>query len=115
MKSRPFGSFNWLFAKIFRHFAIHECAVLRSPPARRSALRLLHRLVEGSRRVDAVYFFVATIAALGYGVFSPQTDIGKVFTIFYILTGIFVLVADEAALTETLLRRALLNDHDKKP
>lgn len=40
------------------------------------------------RFLDALYFCVVTLLTVGYGDFAPQTDIGKVFTIFYLLVGI---------------------------
>ncbi|MBG7631255.1 MAG: two pore domain potassium channel family protein [Bacteroidetes bacterium] len=38
--------------------------------------------------IDSIYFSVITLTTVGYGDFSPQTDFGKIFTIFYVLTGI---------------------------
>ena len=37
---------------------------------------------------DALYFSCSTVATVGYGDLHPNTDSGKVFTIFYILLGI---------------------------
>ncbi|MGG0655097.1 potassium channel family protein [Rummeliibacillus pycnus] len=44
--------------------------------------------IEGMRVIDALYFSVVTLTTVGYGDFSPQTDFGKIFTIFYIFIGI---------------------------
>jgi voltage-gated potassium channel Kch len=41
--------------------------------------------------LDSIYFSITTLATVGYGDLSPQTAIGKVFTIFYILIGIGML------------------------
>jgi len=38
--------------------------------------------------VDSIYFSVATLTTVGFGDFAPQTDEGKIFTIFYIVLGI---------------------------
>nr|WP_205774732.1 potassium channel family protein [Alkalicoccus luteus] len=49
--------------------------------------------VEGLSILDALYFSVITLATVGYGDFTPQTDFGKIFTIIYILTGVGLIVA----------------------
>src|SRR6056300_1018267 len=38
--------------------------------------------------VDSIYFSVVTLTTVGFGDFAPQTDEGKIFTIFYIILGI---------------------------
>jgi voltage-gated potassium channel Kch len=47
--------------------------------------------VEGWRALDSLYFTITTLTTVGYGDFAPQTDAGKIFTIFYILVGIGLL------------------------
>lgn len=42
---------------------------------------------------DAVWYIFVTITTVGYGDFSPKTDPGKLFTIFYALTGIGIIGA----------------------
>ncbi len=49
---------------------------------------LFYHGVEGFRWLDALYFSVTTLTTVGYGDFVPHTDIGKIFTIVYILVGI---------------------------
>jgi voltage-gated potassium channel Kch len=49
-----------------------------------------HR-VEGWGWLDSLYFSVITLTTVGYGDFSPKTDAGKLFTIFYILVGLGIL------------------------
>jgi voltage-gated potassium channel len=44
--------------------------------------------VEGWKYVDSVYFSAITMTTIGYGDFSPQTDTGKIFTIFFALSSI---------------------------
>jgi voltage-gated potassium channel len=51
-----------------------------------------HR-VEGWRWFDALYFCVITLATIGYGDFSPRTDLGKGFTMVYAIVGIGLLLA----------------------
>ncbi len=52
-----------------------------------------YSFVEGWRVLDSAYFCVITLATVGYGDFSPQTDAGKIFTIFYVVAGVGVLSA----------------------
>ncbi|WP_243525925.1 potassium channel family protein [Bacillus pseudomycoides] len=49
---------------------------------------IFYSTVEGLRTIDALYFSVVTLTTVGDSDFSPQTDFGKIFTIFYILIGI---------------------------
>ncbi|MFM1808080.1 MAG: hypothetical protein RLZZ242_805 [Bacteroidota bacterium] len=43
---------------------------------------------EGWNFIDALYFSAITLTTVGYGDFSPQTDLGKIFTIVYIGFGV---------------------------
>ena len=54
---------------------------------------VFYHLVEGWRWVDAYYFSVVTLATVGYGDLSPKTDVGKIFTTFYIFAGVGMLAA----------------------
>ena len=53
---------------------------------------LVYHHLEGWDYIDALYFSVITLTTVGYGDFSPQTSGGKLFTIFYILLLITVMV-----------------------
>ncbi len=48
--------------------------------------------LEGWTWIDSIYFSVITLTTIGYGDFSPQTDAGKLFTIFYILIGLGIIL-----------------------
>lgn len=77
---------------------------------------LVYSLVEGWGAVDSIYFATVTIATVGYGDFSPQTDIGKLFTVFYIIAGIGLFVALASAIADHLISRAKADlgfDRDK--
>jgi voltage-gated potassium channel len=65
---------------------------------------VFYRTVEGWSWLDAVYFSVVTIATVGYGDITPQTAIGKIFTIGYIFSGIGIFVAAVTALAQATLR-----------
>lgn len=47
---------------------------------------------EDLRWLDALYFSVITLTTIGYGDFVPSTDLGKVFTIGYVITGVGIIV-----------------------
>ena len=62
-------------------------------------------LVEGWSLLDAAFFSVVTISTVGYGELVPQTVLGKLFAMFYIIVGLGVFVAAATALADALLRR----------
>ena len=47
--------------------------------------------VEHWSLVDAIYFCVVTLGTVGYGDITPTTDVGKIFTVFYIIFGLAVI------------------------
>jgi len=49
--------------------------------------------VEHWSLLDSLYFSTVTLTTVGYGDFAPHTDLGKSFTIFYLLLGIGVLLS----------------------
>ena len=51
-----------------------------------------YHIVEGWNWLDSAYFSTVTLATVGYGDLHPVTDIGKAFTIVYILIGVGVFV-----------------------
>lgn len=65
---------------------------------------VFYHAVEHLRWLDAYYLSVVTLATVGYGDFSPKTDLGKVFTTFYIFVGVGILTA---FLSYTFRRRAM--------
>ena len=54
---------------------------------------VFYALVEGWGWLDALYFSVVTLTTVGLGDFAPKTDLGKAFTIFYVLAGVAVILA----------------------
>ena len=54
---------------------------------------VMYRYLEGWTWLDAIYFSIITLTTVGYGDFSPQTDEGKIFTIFYIFIGIGIILS----------------------
>lgn len=64
---------------------------------------MFYHFVEKWSWIDAFYFSVITIATVGYGDFSPQTNLGKLFTVGYILVGIGLFVTTTATLASQML------------
>ena len=46
---------------------------------------------EGWSWLDSLYFSVVTLTTVGYGDLSPQTAVGKIFTMVYIILGLGIL------------------------
>jgi len=47
----------------------------------------VYHYVEGWSTLDSYYFTIVTVTTIGYGDFSPQSDIGKIFTMVYSFVG----------------------------
>jgi hypothetical protein len=67
---------------------------------------VFYTLVEGWSPLDSLYFCVTTLATVGFGDLTPQTDLGKLFTILYILSGISLVVAFANAVLKDAAERA---------
>jgi voltage-gated potassium channel len=52
---------------------------------------LFYRRVEGWNLLDAFYFSSITLTTVGYGDLAPDTAAAKLFTVFYIFTGIGII------------------------
>lgn len=63
---------------------------------------IFYHIVEKLNWIDSWYLSVITLATVGYGDFTPKTDLGKLFTTIYVLIGIGIIVA----FTSSLIRRA---------
>ena len=62
--------------------------------------------IEGWGVVDSFYFSVITLTTVGFGDLTPATTLGKLFTVFYVLSGIGIIVAFVNALGERRLARS---------
>lgn len=81
---------------------------------------LFYWQIEGWSLFDAFYFCSMTLTTVGYGDLSPQTVAGKLFTVFYVFTGIGLLVGflnavAKAALQQSEERRAFPGQRKRRP
>jgi len=78
---------------------------------------IFYHLVEGWSILDSLYFVMVTLTTVGFGDFSPQTNLGKLFTIFYLFIGVGVILTFVNILAkrdiDTLLKHKLNHDHNK--
>jgi voltage-gated potassium channel len=67
---------------------------------------VFYSLEEGWSVVDAFYFSVTTLTTVGLGGLTPQTTIGKLFTVVYIFAGLSIILGFiETVAKETLDRQ----------
>jgi len=70
----------------------------------------VYHWLEGWSLLDALYFSVITLATVGYGDLVPTTPIAKLFTIFYVINGVSILVALLDRLRALRTRRFVQDD-----
>jgi voltage-gated potassium channel len=61
--------------------------------------------VENRSLIDAAYFVIVSMATVGYGDIHPLTQLGKIFTMILIITGVGSFLGVVANLTEIILAR----------
>jgi hypothetical protein len=66
---------------------------------------IVYSVVEGWELLDSLYFSVTTLATVVFGDFAPQTSVGKVFTIFYVLAGVGVVVVFASEVARQTINR----------
>jgi voltage-gated potassium channel len=71
-------------------------------------------LIEEKSIIEAIYFVIVTMATVGYGDIHPVTQLGRVFTIFLIVTGVGTFLGVIANLTEMMLAKREIEGLMKK-
>ena len=74
---------------------------------------VFYHSVEGWGWIDSIYFSVITLTTVGYGDFSPQTDLGKIFTTFYVIIGIGLMFSFINTLYQYNVNKVRNHDHNK--
>ena len=54
---------------------------------------IIFTIIEGFSPIDSFYFSFITLATIGYGDFSPSTDLGKLVTVAYSIAGLGIMAA----------------------
>lgn len=70
---------------------------------------IFYNRIEDWPVLDALYFSTVTLMTVGYGDLAPQTGLGKIFTIIYILVGvgIFVTLGAKIAIAQLHVSRGI--------
>jgi len=71
-------------------------------------------LIEKKTVVEAAYFVIVTVATVGYGDIHPATQMGRLFTIFLIVTGVGTFLGVIGNFTELMLAKRELDSLMKK-
>ena len=68
---------------------------------------VFYHIVEKLSLLDALYFCTVTLSTVGYGDITPHTTPGKLFTVFYIISGIGIIVTFAQTLLQRVVERRL--------
>ncbi len=70
---------------------------------------VFYHIVEKLSWLDSFYFSVITLATVGYGDITPHTNLGKIFTMFYVIVGIGII----GTFANLLIRRASMRRQER--
>ena len=100
----PTAAFLTTFRRLLRDQAFRVGAVFLAVMLISGTI--VYTVVEGWSLLDSLYFSVIAASTVGFGDFAPATDIGKIYTIIYVLvtTGLLLLVLGRVA-TEMIANR----------
>ncbi len=76
---------------------------------------IFYVIVEGWSLLDSLHFAVIAAATVGFGDYTPQTDLGKAFTIIYVLIGVGLLVMILGRIATGMVERRLEQSTDEQP
>lgn len=108
----------------FRNFVITLRALLADDSFRAAFAMLavlmsigtvFYTIVEGWSPLDSLYFAVIAAATVGFGDYTPTTDLGKVFTIVYVLIGVGLLVMILSRVAAGMVERRLEDSSKREP
>jgi len=71
-------------------------------------------LIEKKSLIDAAYFVIVTMATVGYGDIHPVTQLGKIFTIVLVVTGVGTFLGVIANMTEIMLAKREIESRMEK-
>jgi len=70
--------------------------------------------IEKKSLIDSFYFIIVTMATVGYGDVHPVTDLGKIFTLFIIVTGVGTFLGVIANFMEIMLAKREMESRMEK-
>ena len=73
---------------------------------------IFYAVVERWSILDALYFSVTALTTVGFGDFTPQTALGKAFTIIFVLAGVGLLLAFANAVLSEAMRAGPAKEED---
>jgi voltage-gated potassium channel len=71
-------------------------------------------LIEKKSPIDAAYFVIVTMATVGYGDIHPVTQLGKMFTMVLVVTGVGTFLGVIANMTEIMLAKREIESRMEK-
>ncbi len=71
-------------------------------------------IIEKKSLIDAAYFVIVTMATVGYGDIHPVTQLGKIFTIVLVVTGVGTFLGVIANMTEIVLAKREIESRMEK-
>lgn len=74
---------------------------------------VFYHFVENLKWLDSFYFSTITLTTVGYGDITPRTDVGKIFTIFYVLIGIGIIATFANLFLKNAVSRRGMKRSDK--
>lgn len=74
---------------------------------------VFYHIVENLKWLDAFYFCTITLTTIGYGDIVPKTDLGKFFTIFYVLIGVGIIATFANLMIKNAGIKRLIKNHER--
>jgi voltage-gated potassium channel len=75
---------------------------------------VVFRAVEGWRWIDSFYYSAVSLTTVGYGDFTPKTDIGKFIAVFYLFIGIGIIAALINNLVKNQAAKRRIKEHEQE-
>lgn len=98
---RTFGAFVRAFRKLWADASFRALVGLAGGLLVTGTV--VYAVVEKWSLIDALYFCVVTLSTVGYGDLAPKTELGRGFTIIYILVGVGIIFAGAARIVEVMV------------